>query len=219
MRSLKYVVLAMLLALSMNVKAADSDCDKEENARLKELAQKVEFDYDYKLADDKAIFSINAVNLNEELKVLIIKDYLNDDYKEFKDNSTHKATMSGFESGEKVTITIKGYVPNWCSGKTMLTKTIRLPYYNYFYDEEKCKGNEDFKYCKQLIDSNISQSEFDKQFEAYLKNKEKKEEPIEIKPVETDYTLYYIIGGVVLAIIVIVVIVSSIIKRRKKNML
>ena len=219
MRKLKYVVLVVLLVLSFNVKASDSDCDKKENARLKELANKVEFDYDYKLAGDKAVFSINAVNLNEELKVLIIKDYYNDDYKEFKDNSTHKDTLDGFESGEKVTITIKGYVPNWCSGKTMLTKTIRLPYYNYFYDEEKCKGNEDFKYCKQLIDSNITQSEFDKQFELYLKSKEPKEEPVDTKPVDTDNTLYYIIGGGVLVVIVGVVIVSSIIKRRKKNML
>ena len=169
MKKVRYLLLSLLLIVTFNVKAAESDCKKEENDRLKALANKIEFDYDYKLVDEKAVFSINAVNLNEDLKVLIINDYYNDDYKEFKDDGTHKATLSGFEPGKKITITIKGYVPNWCSGKTIMTKTIKLPYYNYYYDEEKCAGNEDFKYCKQLIDVNLTKSEFDKQFELYLK--------------------------------------------------
>ena len=140
-------------------------------------------------------------------------------YKEFKDDGTHKATLSGFEPGKKITITIKGYVPNWCSGKTIMTKTIKLPYYNYYYDEEKCAGNEDFKYCKQLIDVNLTKSEFDKQFELYLKSQQKEEKPEVVTEPEKDNTLYIMIGGAVLVVIIIIIVVSNIIKRRKKNML
>jgi len=217
MKKLKYILFLLLITLSFNVKAEDR-CDKDELARLKALANKVEFDYDYKMVDEKAVFAINAVNLNQDLKVLIIEDYLSDNYKEFKGNSENKATLDGFEAGERVTVTIKGYVPNWCSGKTVLTKTVKLPYYNYFYSEEKCKGYEDFKYCKQLVDGNITEKEFERQFELYKKNKEKNDKPI-VTPTNDNTNMYMIIGGAVITVIIITVVIILIIKRKRKNSL
>ena len=170
MKKIKYLLPIILLLLTLNVKA-DEKCQTSEYSRLKELAQKIEFDYDYILVDGVANFSIKAVNLNSDLKVIIIEDYYRDKYKEFKDNSTHIATLNGFKSGERVAVTIKAFVPNWCSGTTLLTKTVKLPYYNYFYDENECKGNEDFKYCKVLLDSNITQDTFNKEFEIYRTEK------------------------------------------------
>ena len=217
MKRIKYVLLIILLLITFNVKAEDR-CDSKEYARLKELAKKVEFDYDYKIVDGKAVFSINAVNLNKDLKVIIIEDYYNEIYKEFKDNSTHMATVNGFSEGEKVVVTLKGYVANWCSGKTLLTKTIRLPYYNTNYSEEKCKGHEDFKYCKLLVDKKITLEEFNRQYEAYLKGEGEKDKPTDDKT-KDNTKLYMIIGGVVLLIAIITVVVMQIIKRRKKNQL
>jgi hypothetical protein len=217
MKKIRFLVLILLLLLTINVKAASS-CESKELNRLKELAKKLEYDYDYKLVNDKAVFSINVVNLNEDLRVLIIEDYYAEKYQEFKDNSTHTATIDNFKPGEKVTITVKAFVTNWCSGKTVTTKVIKLPYYNYNYDEEKCKGHEDFKYCKLLVDKELTKEEFDKLFEAYLKKQEVEPTPI-VNPEKTDYTIYYIIGGIVLALIMIVFIIKYIIKRRNKNKL
>ena len=219
MKKIKYVLLAILMFVTINVQAASDTCDSKELARLKELAKKIEFDYDYKLVNEKAIFSVNAMNLNSDLKVLIIDDYYSDKYKEFKDdNTTHKGTLNDFQPGERITVTIKGFVPNWCSGKTVLTKIVKLPYYNYFYDEEKCRGYENFKYCKQLIDSNITQKEFDRQFELYKKNNSGNDTPNKTASKDNS-SLYLMIGGGVLAVFIIVIIVKIIIKRRKKNML
>ncbi len=217
MKKIRYLIFVLLVLLSINVKAANK-CETKEFDRLKELAKKVEFDYDYKMVKERAMFSITAVNLNSDLRVLIIEDYYADKYKEFKNNDTHTATLDNFYPGDKVVITIKGFVPNWCSGKTVLTKTIKLPYYNYFYDEEKCRGNEDFKYCKVLIDSDISQKTFDTQFKNYLKNKENNNKP-EVKHGIDTFTLLIIIGSIVGALAVIVLVTLYIIKRRKKNSL
>lgn len=215
MRKIKYILFVILLFLAINVKA-DSNCDKNELARLKELARKVEFDYSYKLVDEKAVFSINAVNTNEELK-LIVGDILGD-YREFDDNGSNKASLNDLKPGERVTIKTLAFVPNFCSFHELTSKTIILPYYNYYYDEEKCKGNEDFKYCKLLINSNITQSEFDRQFELYLKNKQEKgDNPIAAK--EDNTGLYITIVAIVLAIIVVVLIIVNIVNRRKKNRL
>lgn len=216
MRRIKYLLLVVLLMLTFNVKAVDDHCDKTELNRLKELARKVEFDYDYKLVDNKAVFSITAINLNSDLEVLIIEDYFSLNYKEFKNNGTGKGTLNNFNPGEKVVVTIKGYVANFCSGKTVLTKTVKLPYYNYYYDAEKCNGNEDFKYCKQLIDSNITKESFDNEFALYLKNKEAKQEE-EAK--EKDNKTIYIIIGIVSGILVVGAITMIIVNTRKKNAL
>ena len=216
MRKIKYILFILLMLITFNVKA-ENTCEKDELNRLKELAKKVQFDYDYDIVDGQAKFYIKAVNLNQDLKVLIIEDYYNDKYKEFVDNSTHTATINNFHSGEKVVITIKGFVPNWCSGKTLLTKTIKLPYYNYYYSYEKCFGYEDFKYCKPLINENINQTQFDKQFETYLIEKGMAKEEVVI--VETNWKLIIIIGSIVIVLAILVGIISLIVKRRKKNSL
>ena len=218
MRKIKYILFVILLFLSFNVKA--DKCESKELSRLKELAKKVEFDYDYKIENGAAKFSINAVNLNEDLKVLIIEDYYNDKYKQFI--GTTRGTLDGFNAGDKIVITIKGFVPNGCSGHTVLTKTIKLPYYNIYYDAEKCKGNEDFKYCQLLIDRNITESDFNKQYELYLENKEKVKEVEPEKtntPTKDNTKLYIIIGGVALTVVVVTFVTMIIIKRRKRNML
>lgn len=217
MKRIKCLLLVLLLIVAINVKAA-SNCDSKELVRLKDLAKKVEFDYTYKLENNKALFSINAVNLNKELKVLVIENYYEGKYKEFKDSATHTATLNNFEDGSKVSVTIKAFVPNWCSGETLLTKIVKIPYYNYSYDEEKCKGHEDFKYCKLLIDKKISQEEFDQQLEIYLKNKKTGEKNIDNEK-NDDMTLYLIIAGVVLIIVLTTFVVMSVVKRRKKNSL
>ena len=211
-----YLLLIIVVLFSFNINVAGAECEKEEMTRLKELARKIEFDYDYKLVNDKAVFSINAINLNEDLEVLIVEDYWSLNYKEFKDDGTKKGTLNNFNPGEKVVITIKGYVDNWCSGKTVLTKTVKLPYYNYFYDSEKCRGNEDFKYCKQLIDSNITKESFENEFALYLKNKENKPKEEEK---EKDNTTIYIIIGIVSGILAIGAIIMIIRNTKKKNSL
>ena len=217
MRKIKCLFLILLLLLTINVKA-ENKCEKGELTRLKEIAKKIELDYDYKLdSNNIASFSIKAVNLNKELKVMIIEDYYRGKYKEFKDNSNHTATINGFKAGEKVVVTIKAFVPNWCSGTTLLTKTIKLPYYNYFYDEDKCKGNEDFKYCKLLINSNISQKIFNTQYDLYIKSKTTNNS--EVVPVSNNWKLLIIIGSIVAALGILVGITILIIRKRRKNSL
>ena len=216
MKKVRLLLLIVLVLFTVNVKAT-SGCETGELKRLKELAKIVEFDYDYKVVDNVANFSIQAYNLHSDLKVMIIEDYYRDKYKEFKDNSSHTATLEGFKSGEKIVITIKGFVNNACSGTTVLTKTIKLPYYNMFYSEKICKGFEDFKYCKELIDTNISEETFDEEFEKYFEEKEIKE-PEEVSTNNT-WKLLIIICSIVVVVAILVGIMMLIARRRRKNRL
>ena len=73
---MKKIVLLILILFSFNVYA--DTCDNNELKRLKDLAEKVEFSYDYEIKNEVLEdgsnfpvfnFSITANNLNEDLKV------------------------------------------------------------------------------------------------------------------------------------------------------
>ena len=216
MKNIKTILFVVLLFFVINV-SAETECDTKEFSRLKELAKKVEFDYDYQVVDGVADFSIHAVNLNEDLKVLIINNYYSGDYRQFSGDS--EATLSGFTSGERVVVTIKGFVPNACSGVTVYTKTIKLPYYNIYYKDFECKGNEDFKYCKKLLTNNITEKEYYTQLEKYLQNKYEQKSSDDPSPISSNKDLFLIIGGAILIIGIISFLINLIVKRRKKNKL
>ena len=220
MKKIRYVLFIVTMLLCVNVYAANDKCTTEELNRLKELASKVEYSYDYKIDNDGAVdFSITATNLNQDIRVVIIEDYYRDKFTEFVDrDKTHTGTLNGFHSGDRVQITIQGYVPNGCAGKKLLTKTVKIPYYNYYYDDEKCKGNEDYKYCKLLLDDNITEKKFNDGLAEYVKNRAKTttEEVVEKKE---PWKYVGIIGVIVFAVVVIVVVAKQIEKRRKKNSL
>ena len=222
MKKIKYVLFLILIVFSFNVKAANDTCDRNEILRLKEIAKKVEFDYDYKVVNRVASFSIKAVNLNKEIKVRIIEDYYKGKYREFKDDGSHTATLDDFSTGQKVPITITAYVSNKCSGEVLSKQTIKLPYYNYFYSPDRCKGNEDFKYCKLLITENIDEAKFEKEFFTYLKAKI--DNQIEEEKTTSEYNdkVRYIIIGVVsfiVLILAIMIIIRNVSRIKKKNSL
>lgn len=214
------VIFAFILFTNIIVKA-DISCQSEELKRLKSLANNVEISYKENIKEEKVgdnifkdvSYSITAANLDKDIKVMIINDLMSDNYKEFKSN-TNMATLNGFKSGEKVTITILAFVSNGCSGKTLLTKNINLPYYNIFSEEDACKEYPEFKYCTTWIENSVSRETFENELTKYIdsiksNNRTFEEEKIVFKP------LYIIVIAIVLVFIAIVVIV--IIKKQKKK--
>ena len=223
MKKILYVIMMVISLFLINVQAdeeSDFKCEGEERQRLKNLASKLEYTYSFRKNEDDVIdFSITISNLNEDLKIIITDDLARDD-KEFKYNDSKVVTKSGFSSGQRVNIAIKGFVVNWCSGETISTKLLKVPYYNYNYDEEFCKDNSDFKYCKELLDTKITQDEYDSAYNKYINKKEKTEEPEKQEESDTgNWNLLIIIGSIVGVLLVIVLVGIIIIRRRRKNAL
>lgn len=171
MKIKRIILFIFLLIYFINV---DAVCDNNRFNELKSIAEKVEFKYDYNIDNKSNInFTITAMNLNQEVKPLIIKNYYTDDYREFKYNSSKQSSLTGFKEGENVKITFKAYTADDCASKTVLTKIIKLPYYNNFYNSDSCKNNRRFKYCQSELSSySISESLFNKELNNYLNNKD-----------------------------------------------
>lgn len=220
----KFVVfLGLILLMTFNVNA---ECAKEELARIKKLAEKVEFSYDYKVETieggdgifEHVDFSITATNLNQEFKALIIENYDLDDYLEFKYNSNHTSSLKGFYGGQRVNVTFKAYVPNECSGETVYTKTIKLPVYNTFYEYDECSQYPDFKYCERLLEESISFKTFYSELDKYtsVSNDDNVDDNNENNGSKIN-VLYIIIPVMIVGILVI--IINKIVKERRKNSL
>lgn len=221
---MKKIVLIILLLFTINVYAGS--CDSNEFKRLKALAEKIEFTYDYDIEkteyEEGLLYDIDnritASNLNSELKVLIYEDYYKDIYKEFKYNSTGKSTLSGFNQGEKVVVTIEGYVNNECSGKTILTKTINIPYYNTFYDGDECKENKDFIYCKnEMTDNLVTRSAFNSKLNEYLSDSNIEDKETNNNEKKLDITTLILIISSIAIILALAIIIKAFRNERKRN--
>ncbi len=215
------IVFLFIISLIVNIKA--DTCSNTEMTRLKKLAEKVEFTYDYEIQKDENSdgtyeypkFKITANNLNSELKVLIVNDFYNNDYREFKYNDKKSSTLDNFYEGENVTVTIKAYTANACSSKTVLTKQVKLPYYNYLYDEELCKEYPDFDYCVKLTEKELTLDEYNRAYNDYMSYTE--EDIVEEN--NTNNMIYIYIGGGVVVLIIIILGTISIINKKKRGSL
>lgn len=224
MKKVKYLLITFIVLFTINVKAS---CSTEEMNRLATLAKNVEFTYDYKLENlsdesgtyEYANFSITAYNLNKEVKVLIIDDYYLSQYQEFKYTDNKIYTLSNFSNNEKVLITFKGLTTNDCSGTTVYTKTINLPFYNSYANEESCQEYPDFKYCKTLLNDRISYETFMTEMDKYIASLKNDDNPSNDKS-GIDYKSLIIGIVIVLTIILVITLyVMRIKKERKKNSL
>ena len=217
--------LATIFTLIININVfAENKCTNSEMERLKKLAEKIEFKYDYEIKEEKnndddfykyAEFSIKATNLSNELKTLVVYNYYTGNYLEF--NESNKGVLKGFTEGEKVNIVIKAYTNNDCVEKTVLTKTINLPYYNELSDSEICQENPNFKYCSILLEQKVSNDTFINELENTF-NTEKVEEKDdgELTLSNNSYIIYIVVALFVVFIVLGILFMQK--KRRKEEL-
>ena len=238
---LKMIVFAVFLCFCLGVKAEDK-CEKDELTRLRTLANKVELDYSYEMKEDTLadgttiklpIFSITANNLNPELRVVIMQDYYNDKYEEFVNNGDNKGVLKPFIQGDKVTVTVLANVKNYCSGKKLTTKTIKLPYYNDFYESDKCILYRDFdkcvenanlyfcnrlqewKYYKEFLDEVLTSEKFNAERTKFLNKYDVTYHFIQDN--ESSIFSNYVVIGIIAGIIIFAIAISFFLIKGKKK--
>ena len=213
----KYCLLLIIMMLSLNVKAITLEkCTTEKMNRLKEIADKIEFNYTFNKNSKNGYgyfdFTINATNLNKEIKALIIQDFYSMNYKEFKNDGKGNGSIKGFLEGENVSITLKAFTADECSTKTVTVKQVKLPYYNQFYDEEFCLTNPNFKYCSELTPSKVTKDMYDREMKKYI------EENSNTKTNEDkNNNNIWLFVGIGAGVVLIGSVVAFILIRRKKN--
>lgn len=219
---LMFVFFALSI-LQINVKA--ETCSNDEFNRLRNLADKVEFTYDYELIESEIdlekypFFTITAINLNKQLKVMIEDNYLLGKYKEFVDNGNGVGSIDNFDAGSKVTVTIRAYVDNDCSGRLLKTVTINIPFLNiqYYNNRDVCNEYPGFKYCKPFLDKKIDDYQFFQEFQKYVDELpiEKTNEVIEEK--SNNLTIIILVIALIVIITLIILLLCWFIKKKRRE--
>ena len=205
--------LLLIYFCCLNVSAIDA-CTTSEMTRLRELANNVKFNYNYKIEyeseEDEELwmaYSFEILNYNDDLKI-----YLNDQSNLIDVNTFQNQE---FSRGENIVFYIYSYTDNLCTDELLRTINVELPVYNtyYYFNKERCEEYPDFEYCEEFMNvSEYSFSEIDEMFQKYVDG-----DNIIDLITDDNYRLYFIFGGIGLILVIIIVCFIFIKRKRKKD--
>ena len=219
MKIVKYLIPIFLFFTSLNTYALE-ECKTEELTRLNELAKNVSFTYEYRTEDVKPIEGSEEVNTEVIYKITahnLPSDLIVEVSGEDRRFTEKENVLDGFINGDSVKLNILAYTKNLCSGKTLVTKIINLPYFNIWSLREECKDNSDFKYCKEYQYFNITEEEFLNELQEY------KDKPLIDDIVKNENVNNFLKqNGIYIGVLAFVVVIGSVIfivvnKKSKKK--
>jgi len=209
--------LLLLLLFPSNTKAVfeviDARCTNSLKTSLREEAQ----EFTYRLSkvenDNEIVYTTYFYNLSENIDLI-----------DQNGNKYNRTELNNLKQGTTVTISLVASNNTYCEGYKMMTKVIKVPYYNKYYGTDLCKGYENFSLCGENERVLYNENEFEKELENYKESlKTKEEEPKEevvIEEEENSYMIlyeyrYYIIASV--AIIFVGITIYIIINKQKNK--
>lgn len=215
-------VLVLFLLLPVKVKAVyevtDSRCTTNLIVSLKDKANDVYYKITKRVLKNDVMYDLQMLNMDNDMYIV--------------DSSNNKAyeynsKIENIKPGTTMNIYIYASSNNYCNGYKLNTLVIKIPYYNKYSTYKICNGYEDYILCKGNVNINISESEFNKQMEAYIEslsdNSEKPEEEnntsvesnrFDLVNFIVKYNLYISGFGVLLLIGYIIVVIRIINKKR-----
>lgn len=152
----------MLILLFMFPFFVKAECNYQRKSDLSKIASNVQISYTYSVKQgEEPIFFVTVSNLTNDIYAL--------------DNYENTLSFSGegtfqYNSGSTIKYTFFSNDPN-CMGEKVMTKYLKLPYFNPNYNTKECNENPGFKYCK-LWDYNVVSSDvFDSELKKYINEK------------------------------------------------
>ena len=223
-----YLFLILLFFSFINVYALE-ECTTDKMKNLRELANNVEFKYEYEMfefedieADTSGVmitdvkYRLKILNDSDDLEYILRIDDGDTEY------TKEEFLQMEFVSGSKVKIIINAFTPNLCSGELLKVKTIEFPLYNMFYKTSECKNYPDFKYCQEFMDTSLVTNEkFQDELKKYINNDESSSKNNENNSnnnvsILKNNSFYYVTGGI-LILVVIMMIIILLTKRRRED--
>ena len=116
-------------------------CKATEQAEISALSANVTINYEITMANDGPVFFITLTNLTEDM-ILIDKKNLKS-YQNFKSTGSEFTIRTTGSGDYDIDIYSKK-----CKTR-VATKSVRLPRYNYFYNDPLCEGLSGYKQCQR----------------------------------------------------------------------
>lgn len=139
-----------------------------------------------------------------------------------KENPSMIHLYGTFETGTTVTIDLQVSDENACFGNSLKSISVKLPYFNHFYDYDECLKYPEFRMCARTFNSDdISDEEFLAAVAEYEKTIKPEEEPNEEKLNLFEKIINFVKENIVVVsictvVLVFVIVIVLHIRRKKK---
>lgn len=147
------IIICVIIAL---ISTKNENSDEKEN---KENNNIYEISYAQSYSKQTKTYTFTISNITEDL-------YVSDGENKYKGNSDKKVIITGLEEGTEITYVIDKETPTKDSKRKI---TVKFPYYNPYYNTEKCKGYDGkIAVCsKQFLDYEVSEDLVDTSIKNY----------------------------------------------------
>ena len=156
-----------------------AECSNDEKEKYKKLVENIRINYNYlNETDNSNNFSLSISNLPKEIYIITYPVYV---FTNDTDNKYINITSGPIDGGTNVKISYYTSDNSTCPDQLLKTSTFNIPVYNEYWNDELCKGIEDFKYCSKFISNKITYEGFKKNVLKYKNSINETEEIIENK--------------------------------------
>lgn len=181
-------------------------CDNSELAGLKELASNINVSYKYKIQNSDATFDISFDNVFSKM---YLQDKNGNKYYSNVIEKNNQIVFYNYPDNKNYSFDV--YVNGGeCNGQYLHTIYATTPKYNPFYTFSVCDDAKEYKLCQRWTKHSLTSSEFKKNVQNYIAERDKITEIEKKDETAISYILdfvrnyyMYIIIGIVLIIVVI----------------
>lgn len=194
MKQLKYVLIFVILVFMPNIAKAE-ECSVTNTSRLKKIASNITTKYDYvenlpTTGYGNVDFTVTISNVISDIYIKKVDDYYNNIGTIYYGDSNNQVIISGLSSGKSYHFIAFGNTGEGCTGTLVYEFYVTTPSYNQYYTNALCKKVPDYKYCQKWVNFNLTEQQFTKNVEQYIKSLEVKETPSEEEKSEDQYKLF-----------------------------
>lgn len=162
MKKVLFIIL-LLIPIYVMGRAINPLCNQEAKLNLRKTTSNFSYALEKYKDTDTIFYKVTILNMDNN----IVVNYLDNKY-----SSTNNEILK-IVPGTTLNLKLDAKENTTCDGYSIGTKTISIPYYNKFKDNELCTDNEEYFLCKEDINTKVSEEEFNRQIKEYIKNKNK----------------------------------------------
>ncbi len=194
MKQLKYILIFIILVFIPNIVKAD-DCSVTNTSRLKKIASNITTKYDYvenlpATGYGSVNFTATISNVISDIYIMKVDDYDNQLGTLYYGDSNNQVAISGLSEGTSYHFLAFGNIDNGCKGTLVYEFYVTTPNYNKYYTNTLCKKVPDYKFCQKWVNTNLTEEEFTKNINEYIKSLEVEETPTEDETSEDNNQLF-----------------------------
>lgn len=214
----KKFFIFLLILLPINVLGLKyGGCDYSVVSRMQSIVTNINISYDYHITNDVVYFDVTLNNLTPDVyfyDTISKKEYY------YKDTNNGEIIIRNYTNyGSSGVYKFYSNI-NDCYKISVGTRYYKIPNYNPYYNDELCKGIENYSLCNKWTSVNYSYDEFKSKIEKY-KTKEKPEEnkidEVKYEKGIIDYIVSFYIKYYYIILIFIIIVFSAIIFIKRKK--